>query len=189
MGLEGAAEFQKFVDEGGAADHVRHREHFPAEFGIAKGVDAQTPQPGFYAPGPYVQSEILIPTHPVMFGYDQKTLPVRYAGGPLLQAGPPPEVAAFVGRVAVQAAGDRALHRRRGRRAERRDARRRSDSQSADGRRRAVGQGPRAAVREQPDLPLADVRRARDGVQRAAVLERHAGGAPAATTKPATAAR
>ena len=43
---------------------------FPAEFGIAKGVDAQNAQPGFYAPGPYVQSEILIPTHPVMFGYD-----------------------------------------------------------------------------------------------------------------------
>ena len=44
-----------------------------------------------------MQSEILIPTHPVMWGYDQKTLPVRYAGGPLLQAGPPPEIAAFVG--------------------------------------------------------------------------------------------
>jgi hypothetical protein len=44
-----------------------------------------------------VQSEILIPTHPVMFGYDQKTLPVRYAGGPLLQAGVPAEFAAFAG--------------------------------------------------------------------------------------------
>jgi hypothetical protein len=27
-----------------------------------------------------------------MFGYDQKMLSVRYAGGPLLQAGPPPEL-------------------------------------------------------------------------------------------------
>ena len=70
---------------------------FPAEFGIAKGIDVQNAQPGLYAPGPYVQSEILIPTHPVMWGYDQKTLPVRYAGGPLLQAGPPPDIAAFVG--------------------------------------------------------------------------------------------
>ncbi len=33
----------------------------------------------------------LMPSHPVMFGYTQKTLPVRYAGGPLLQAGPPPD--------------------------------------------------------------------------------------------------
>ncbi len=32
-----------------------------------------------------------------MFGYAQKTMPVRYAGGPLLQAGPPAEFAAFAG--------------------------------------------------------------------------------------------
>jgi hypothetical protein len=97
MGLEGAAEFQKFVDEGGVLMTFGIASAFPAEFGIAKGVDAQNAQPGFYAPGPYVQSEILIPTHPVVFGYDQKTLPVRYAGGPFLQAGPPPEAAAFLG--------------------------------------------------------------------------------------------
>lgn len=34
---------------------------------------------------------------PVVFGFDQKTLPLRYAGGPLLQAGTPQEFAAFVG--------------------------------------------------------------------------------------------
>jgi hypothetical protein len=95
MGLEGAAEFQKFVDEGGVLMSFGIASTFPAEFGIAKGVDTQTAQPGFYAPGPYVQSEILIPTHPVAFGYDQKTLPVRYAGGPFLQVGPPAEFAAF----------------------------------------------------------------------------------------------
>ena len=97
MGLEGAAEFQKFVDEGGVLMTLGIASAFPAEFGIAKGVDTQNAQQGFYAPGPYVQSEIMIPTHPVVFGYDQKTLPVRYAGGPLLQAGPPPEAAAFLG--------------------------------------------------------------------------------------------
>jgi hypothetical protein len=32
-----------------------------------------------------------------MFGYAQKTLPVRYAGGPLLQAGPPPGAEQFAG--------------------------------------------------------------------------------------------
>jgi Zinc carboxypeptidase len=97
MGLEGAAEFQKFVDEGGTLMTFGIASTFAPEFGIAKGVDTQSAQPGFYAPGPYVQSEILIPTHPVMFGYDQKTLPVRYAGGPLLQAGVPAEFAAFAG--------------------------------------------------------------------------------------------
>ena len=94
MGLEGAAEFQKFVDEGGTLVTLGIASAFPSEFGIARGVDTQPPQPGFYGPGPYVQSEVLIPTHPVMYGYDQKNLPVRYAGGPLLQVGPPADAPA-----------------------------------------------------------------------------------------------
>ncbi len=97
MGLAGAAEFQKFVEDGGVLVTMGVASYFPAEFGIAKGVDAQNTAPGFYAPGPYVNSEILIPTHPTMFGYAQKTLPVRYAGGPLLQAGPPAGFEQFAG--------------------------------------------------------------------------------------------
>ena len=62
------------VDEGGVLLTLGVASYFPAEFGIAKGVDAQSPAQGFYAPGPYVNSEILIPTHPTMFGYAQKTL-------------------------------------------------------------------------------------------------------------------
>jgi hypothetical protein len=97
MGLAGAAEFQKFVEEGGVLMTLGVASYFPAEFGLAKGVDAQPPAPGFYAPGPYVNSEILLPNHPVMFGYPQKTLSVRYAGGPLLQAGPPAGLEQFAG--------------------------------------------------------------------------------------------
>jgi hypothetical protein len=97
MGLAGAAELQKFVDEGGLLITMGVSSFFPADFGLAKGVSASSPNPGFYAPGPYVNSEILMPNHPTMFGYTQKTLPVRYAGGPLLQAGPPPGFEQFVG--------------------------------------------------------------------------------------------
>jgi hypothetical protein len=89
MGLEGATEFEKFVVQGGTLVTLGIASAFPAEFGIARGVDVQPAQSGFYAPGPYVQSEIVMPSHPTMWGYDQKTLAVRYAGGPLLQAGPP----------------------------------------------------------------------------------------------------
>ena len=54
------------------------------------GLSGQSAQAG--------RSEILLPDHPVMWGYSQKTLPIRYAGGPLLQAGPAGEAAAaFVG--------------------------------------------------------------------------------------------
>jgi hypothetical protein len=97
MGLAGAAELQKFVEDGGVLMTMGVASYFPAEFGVAKGVDAQAPATGFYAPGPYVNSEILLPNHPVMFGYSGKTLPVRYAGGPLLQAGPPPGAEQFAG--------------------------------------------------------------------------------------------
>ncbi|MGE0462832.1 MAG: M14 family zinc carboxypeptidase [Vicinamibacterales bacterium] len=98
MGLEGVTEFQKFLDAGGLVMTFGVASYFPAEFGLARGVDAQRPAPGWYAPGPYVQSEILQPSHPLFYGYDgQKTLPVRWADGPLLQAGPPAEFAAFMG--------------------------------------------------------------------------------------------
>ena len=97
MGLAGAAELQKFVEQGGVLVTMGVASYFPAEFGIARGVDAQSPAAGFYAPGPYVNSEILIADHPTMWGYAQKTLPVRYAGGPLLQAGPPAGFEQFAG--------------------------------------------------------------------------------------------
>ena len=98
MGLEGVTEFQKFLDAGGVVMTFGVSSYFPAEFGLARGVDAQRPATGWYAPGPYVQSEVLQPAHPLFYGYDgQKTLPVRWADGPLLQAGPPAEFAAFVG--------------------------------------------------------------------------------------------
>jgi hypothetical protein len=97
MGLAGAAEFQKFVEDGGVLLTLGVASAFPAEFGIAKGVESQNPATGFYAPGPYVQGEILLANHPVMYGYDQKTLPVRFNGGPLLQAGPPPGAEQFAG--------------------------------------------------------------------------------------------
>ena len=98
MGLEGVTEFQKFLDAGGTVMTFGVASYFPAEFGLAKGVDAQRPAPGWYAPGPYVQSEILRPEHPLFYGYGgQKTLPVRWAEGPLVTAGPPPGFEAFFG--------------------------------------------------------------------------------------------
>jgi hypothetical protein len=98
MGLEGVTEFQKFLDAGGLVMTFGVSSYFPAEFGLARGVDAQRPASGWYAPGPYVQSEILQLAHPLFYGYGgQKTLPVRWADGPLLQAGPPAEFAAFMG--------------------------------------------------------------------------------------------
>lgn len=86
MGLEGAAAFAAFVEEGGVLMTLGIASAFPTEFGLTRFVDAQPAPANFYAPGPYVQSEILEPSHPLLFGYHgQKTLPMRWAGGPLLR--------------------------------------------------------------------------------------------------------
>jgi len=104
MGIEGVAEIEKFINEGGLLVTLGVASFFPAEFGLARGVDAQRPSGNWYAPGPYVQSEIVRSDHPVMFGYDGKTLPVRWSEGPILQAGPTPEAAAFIGSTPDRAA-------------------------------------------------------------------------------------
>jgi hypothetical protein len=86
MGLDGAAEFARFVESGGTLVTFGVASFFPAEFGVTRSVDAQNPSQGWYAPGPYVQAEVLHATHPLLFGYGgQKHIPMRWAAGPLLQ--------------------------------------------------------------------------------------------------------
>jgi hypothetical protein len=85
MGLSGVEEFQKFVDAGGTLVTLGTASFFPTEFGITRRVNAGRPSPQFYAPGPIVEATILQPTSPIFYGYDDKTVPVRYANGPLLQ--------------------------------------------------------------------------------------------------------
>jgi hypothetical protein len=85
MGLLGAAELERFVEEGGVLVTLGAASFFPAEFGLARRVEAGRPSSQFYAPGPVVEAEIVKPAHPLFYGYAQKTVPVRYANGPLLQ--------------------------------------------------------------------------------------------------------
>jgi hypothetical protein len=89
MGLKGVEEFEKFVNGGGVLITLGASSFFPADFGLTRTVDAGRTTPQFYAPGPIVEAEILRPTHPIFYGYSQKTVPVRYANGPLLRV--PPE--------------------------------------------------------------------------------------------------
>jgi len=84
MGLEGVVEFRKFVDAGGTLITLGTASAFPAEFGITRRVEAGRTSPQFYAPGPIVQAEILHSASPIFYGYTEKTIPVRWANGPLL---------------------------------------------------------------------------------------------------------
>jgi hypothetical protein len=84
MGLEGVVEIRKFVEAGGVLVTLGTASAFPAEFGITRRVEASRTTPQFYAPGPIVQAEILRSASPIFYGYTEKTIPVRWANGPLL---------------------------------------------------------------------------------------------------------
>jgi hypothetical protein len=84
MGLAGAAELQKFVENGGLLITLGAASFFPPEFGLTRTLDAGRTSAQFYAPGPIIEAEILKPNHPLFYGYTQKTIPARYGNGPLL---------------------------------------------------------------------------------------------------------
>ncbi len=85
MGLEGAGELQRFAAAGGVLATLGAASYFPPEFGLTLRIEANRPSRDFYAPGPIVEADILQPAHPLFYGYSKKTIPVRYAGGPLLR--------------------------------------------------------------------------------------------------------
>jgi hypothetical protein len=85
MGAQGVAEFQRFTEQGGLLVTLGSSSAFPADLGIIPKIDAGTPTSRFYAPGPIVEAEIVQPTNPIFYGYSGKTIPVRWANGPLLR--------------------------------------------------------------------------------------------------------
>ncbi len=84
MGGEGVEAFSRFLDAGGTLITMGEASRFPVEFGLARTVDADSTSRDFYAPRPLVSAEIVRPDDPVFYGYPDKTMPVKYLGGPLL---------------------------------------------------------------------------------------------------------
>lgn len=85
MGIAGVAEFEKFIGAGGLVVTLGSASFFPAEFGLTRAIDAGRTSGQFYGPGPIVEAEILQAAHPIFYGYANKTVPVRYSNGPMLQ--------------------------------------------------------------------------------------------------------
>ncbi|HTX74899.1 MAG TPA: hypothetical protein VMD29_01750, partial [Terracidiphilus sp.] len=85
MGATGVAEFQKFVDTGGTLVTLGASSAFPPDFGLTPTIETSSPGAHFYAPGPIVEADILQPENPIFYGYSSKSVPVRYANGPLLR--------------------------------------------------------------------------------------------------------
>ncbi len=170
MGGAGVDAFAKFLDAGGTLIAMGNAVRFPTELGFARTVDAGgTTSTDFYAPRPIVSAEVLKLDHPVFYGYKDKTMPIKYLGGPLMSVGAPD-----------QAGRAGALCRRHRRHHERPDEPAGRSSPAPVRRRRARRlhrQGPRRPVLEQPDLPLAEPRRVQHGIQRRDELERSRGAA------------
>jgi hypothetical protein len=85
MGGAGVDEFHKFVEAGGMLVTLGTSSLFPPDFGLTPTIEAGSPGGKFYAPGPIIQADIVRPENPIFYGYSAKTVPVRYANGPLLK--------------------------------------------------------------------------------------------------------
>ncbi len=85
MGAAGVAEFEKFTAAGGVLVTLGTSSAFPPDFGLTPTIDTSNTSARFYAPGPIVNADIVHPEDPIFYGYSAKTVPVRYANGPLLR--------------------------------------------------------------------------------------------------------
>jgi hypothetical protein len=90
MGGDGVDAFAKFLDAGGTLIAMGNAVRFPTELGLARTVDASANTSAeFYAPRPIVNAEVLKLDHPVFYGYQDKIMPIKYLGGPLMSVGTP----------------------------------------------------------------------------------------------------
>jgi hypothetical protein len=85
MGAAGVVEVEKFTEGGGLLVTLGTSSAFPPEFGLAPTIETSNTSAHFYAPGPIVDADILRPENPIFYGYSTKTVPVRYANGPLFR--------------------------------------------------------------------------------------------------------
>jgi hypothetical protein len=85
MGAAGVVEFQKFAEAGGLLVTLGTSSAFPVDLGLAPTIETSNTSARFYAPGPIVDADILHPENPIFYGYSAKTVPVRYANGPLFR--------------------------------------------------------------------------------------------------------
>jgi hypothetical protein len=85
MGAAGVVELEKFTEAGGLLVTLGTSSAFPPDFGLTPKVDISNAGAKFYAPGPIVDAEIIHPENPIFYGYSAKTVPIRYANGPLFR--------------------------------------------------------------------------------------------------------
>jgi hypothetical protein len=85
LGLEGVANIQRFVEEGGLLITARDTSVWAIEYGLARWVRV-VPTTKLKAPGTIVQGAVTDKTHPIAKGYDD-TLPLYFSGSPVFRVG------------------------------------------------------------------------------------------------------
>ena len=80
FGQAGVTAFEQFLSEGGTLIATLGAVRFPIEFGFAHTVDTEAPT-GVTAQKPLVVAEIKRPDHPVFYGYEGATFPVKFGQG------------------------------------------------------------------------------------------------------------
>ena len=80
FGQAGVTAFEQFLSEGGTLIATLGAVRFPIEFGFAHTVDTEAPT-GVTAQKPLIVAEIKRADHPVFYGYEGGTFPVKFGQG------------------------------------------------------------------------------------------------------------
>ena len=80
FGPAGVDAMEKFLDAGGTLITTLGAVRFPIEFGFARSIDLEAPV-GISAQKPLIRAEISRTDHPVFYGYDGRTFPIKYGDG------------------------------------------------------------------------------------------------------------
>ena len=86
FGMEGVKAFEAFLEGGGTLIAAHNAIRFPIEFGFARTADLDQIT-GLNAQRPLVQATISRVDHPVFYGYNKATIPIKYVSGPVLRVG------------------------------------------------------------------------------------------------------
>jgi hypothetical protein len=80
FGQPGVDAFKQFFEAGGTLITAEDASRFPIEFGFAGSVDMESVS-GLNAQKPLVNAEIVAPTNPVFYGYENTIIPVKFGQG------------------------------------------------------------------------------------------------------------
>ncbi len=84
MGLEGVANLQKFVEQGGLLIALHNPSRVAVDYGLVRGVDIFNTSSAFYNPGSLLKAEVVNAKHPICYGYGKEIAVFRNQSGPLL---------------------------------------------------------------------------------------------------------